>query len=58
MDYTNLLPQQEIDENGIVFDIGSLYDYLKKIPDTRKQQGKRYSLAALLVMMLLGKLRG
>ena len=58
MDYTNLTCDQDIDENGLVFNLGSLYDFLKKVPDPRKQKGKRYSLAALLVMMLLAKLGG
>ena len=51
MDYTNLRPNQDLDENGLVFDLGSLYDYLNKITDHRKEKGKRYSLVALLVMM-------
>lgn len=58
MDYTNLSPDQDIDENGLVFDLGSLYDFLKKVSDSRKPKGKRYSLVALLVMMLLAKLGG
>jgi len=58
MDYTNLTHNQDIDENGLVFDLGSLYDFFRKVPDTRKHKGKRYSLVALLVMMLLAKLGG
>jgi predicted transposase YbfD/YdcC len=58
MDYTNLSPYQEVDENGLVFDLGSLYDFLKKVSDPRKDHGKRYSLASLLVLMLLAKLGG
>ena len=58
MDYTNLSCEQDIDENGLVFDLGSLYDFLRRVPDPRKRKGKRYALAALLVMMLLAKLGG
>jgi predicted transposase YbfD/YdcC len=58
MDYTNLTPNQDVDENGVVFDLGSLYAYLQKIPDTRQPQGRRYSLVTLLVVMLLAKLGG
>lgn len=58
MDYTNLSPNQEVDNNGIVFDIGSLYDYFTKVPDTRQNKGKRYTLTSLLVMMVLAKLGG
>ena len=58
MDYTNLIGNQEIDENELVFDIGSLYDYFTKVPDTRKHKGKRYALSSILVMMVLAKLGG
>lgn len=58
MDYTNLSPHQDVDENELVFDLGSLYDYLRKVPDPRRQKGRRYSLPALLMMMLLAKLGG
>jgi predicted transposase YbfD/YdcC len=54
MDYT----QQEQYEHGFAFEIGSLYDYLLRIKDTRKAKGKRYSLISLLVLMLLAKLGG
>jgi predicted transposase YbfD/YdcC len=50
--------QQEQNENGLVFDIGSLYDYLSKVEDTRKAKGKRYTLISLLILMLLAKLGG
>jgi len=58
MDYTNLTPNQEIDENELVFDIGSLYHYFTRVLDTRKQKGKRYTLSSLLVLMVLAKLGG
>lgn len=50
--------QQEQNENGLVFDIDSLYDYLLKVKDTRKAKGKRYTLIGLLILMLLAKLGG
>jgi predicted transposase YbfD/YdcC len=58
MDYTNLAPNQEIDENELVFDLGSLYHYFTRVVDTRKQKGKRYALSSLLVLMVLAKLGG
>lgn len=58
MDYTQLLPSQEVDENGLVFDLGSLYEFLMRIPDNRRSKGKRYRLVTLLVLMLLAKLGG
>lgn len=58
MDYTQLSPAQELDENGLVFDLGSLYGYLLKVADVRRAKGKRYRLATLLILMLLAKLGG
>jgi len=58
MDYTNLAPNQDVDENGLVFDVDSLYAFLAKVRDTRKHKGKRYSLVSLLILMLLAKLGG
>ena len=58
MNYTNLQPNQEFDENGLVFDIHGLYAVLMKVQDTRKLKGKRYPLQMLLVLMILAKLGG
>lgn len=58
MDYTSANYQTDVDENGMIFAVGSLYEYLKKIPDTRCAQGRRYSLASLLLAMILAKLGG
>jgi len=54
MDYN----QQEQNENGLVFDLGSLYAYLMKVEDNRQAKGKRYTLISLLILMLLAKLAG
>lgn len=58
MDYTNLGPQQDVSETGLVFEIGSLFAYFERMRDTRKAKGKRYSLVLLLVLMVLAKLGG
>ena len=58
MDYNNLLPHQEVDENGLVFELESLYAYLAKVKDPRDKRGKQYSLVTLLVLMVLAKLGG
>jgi predicted transposase YbfD/YdcC len=50
--------QQEQNENGLVFDLESLYGYLVKVEDTRKAKGKRYTLTSLLILMVLAKLAG
>ena len=41
-----------------VFDIGSLYDRFERLADSREAQGKRYSLATILVLMVLAKMSG
>lgn len=58
MDYNHLLPHQEVDENGLVFELDSLDAYLTKVEDPRDRRGKQYVLATLLVLMLLAKLGG
>jgi hypothetical protein len=58
MDYTQLSPAQEVDENGLVFDLGSLYEFFMRVPDVRSSKGKRCRLVTLLVLMLLAKLGG
>lgn len=39
-------------------DPGSLYHVLEHVPDGRKARGKRYPLALILTLLLLGKLAG
>ena len=58
MDYTNLAANQDIDEHSLIFELGSLYDYLRRVSDTRKPKGKLYSLPILLILMMLAKLGG
>jgi hypothetical protein len=35
MDYINLAPQQDVNENGLIFDVDSLYAYFQRVSDTR-----------------------
>jgi predicted transposase YbfD/YdcC len=58
MDYTNLAPDQDVNENGLVYELGSLYTYFERVSDDRKPKGKLYSLSLLLVLMMLSKLSG
>jgi len=58
MDYTDLQPNEDIDQNGLIFAISSLYAIFLKLKDKRKQKGKRYPLPMLLVLMVLAKLGG
>ena len=43
---------------GILFDVGSLNDLFQKLSDNRKARGKRYSLATMMVLMVMAKLSG
>jgi DDE_Tnp_1-associated len=45
-------------EEQVVFDVGSLYAHLRVLKDGRKPRGLRYSLVAILVMMVMTKLCG
>lgn len=58
MDYNSHVPKRTVDENGLIFTTSSLYEYLRNITDTRQAKGKRYSLATLLLVMILAKLCG
>ena len=39
MDYTNLRPNQDIDENGLVFEVGSLYAYFQRVKERESSKG-------------------
>src|SRR5713226_8090072 len=41
-----------------LFDVGSLADRLRALPDRRQRRGVRYSWEILLVLMILAKLGG
>ena len=43
---------------GLVFDVGSLYTYFQGLSDKRKRRGLRYSLAMILVLIMLAKTCG
>jgi predicted transposase YbfD/YdcC len=58
MEYSTLEPWQEYSENGVVYELGSLFDRVQYLSDPRKARGKRYSLVTLLVIILLAKLCG
>ena len=45
-------------EEGVVFDLGSLYAYWQALHDKRKPRGVRYPLVAILVLIVMAKLCG
>lgn len=58
MEYSTLQPWQEINEDGLIYDRGSLFAYFEKFVDPRQARGKRYQLTTLLVIIFLAKLCG
>lgn len=58
MEYSTLKPWQEYSENGVIYELGSLFDRIEQLTDPRHARGKRYSLVTLLVIILLAKLCG
>jgi predicted transposase YbfD/YdcC len=58
MDYNQVPFSQEISETGLVYDLGSLYDYFGQVSDPRDDRGKQYALSELLVLMFLAKMAG
>src|SRR4030095_10593607 len=47
-----------LDPDGFVIELGSLYAALAQVPDLRDPRGVRYSLVTILVFVLLAKLAG
>ncbi len=58
MNYSTLVEGFEQDADGIVFDVGSLYQRLCGLSDSRQRRGRRYELAVIWVGVLLAKLAG
>jgi len=49
---------ESIIQSGEYFDLGSLFAYFQTLTDTRKRRGRRYSLALILLIILLSKVCG
>ena len=58
VEYSTIEPWQVVDENGVVYDLGSLMAYFYALVDPRKARGKRYHLVTLLALVFLAKLSG
>ena len=58
MDYTtwSIPPSAEMGVEPVA--VASLYEALRKLPDSRRRQGKRYELALILCLLVLAKLVG
>lgn len=58
MNYSTFAELIASDQDGVIFDVASLYSRLTGLPDARKRRGRRYELAVLLLAVLLAKLAG
>jgi predicted transposase YbfD/YdcC len=58
MNYSTVLDCGAHDQDGIVFDLGSVYERLSALVDPRHRRGIRYELAVILVAALIAKLAG
>jgi predicted transposase YbfD/YdcC len=58
MNYSTVLDCLAHDHDGIVFDLGSVYERLCALVDSRHRRGIRYALAVILVAALVAKLAG
>ncbi len=58
MDYTTLLSQIPLTTTEESLPLVSLYEALQELPDARRAQGKRYSVALILCLVILAKLAG
>jgi predicted transposase YbfD/YdcC len=50
--------QQDYGVTGILYEVGSVYEGLRKLTDIRKAQGKLYALELVLLLVVLAKLCG
>lgn len=58
VEYSILEPWQAADEQGVVYEVGSLMAFFQRLVDPRKARGKRYPLPTLMVLIFLAKLSG
>jgi predicted transposase YbfD/YdcC len=49
---------EQVDQEALTVDAASLYQAFEQVKDGRKAKGKRYPLALLLTLILLGKMAG
>lgn len=58
MNYSTFAESLAADQDGVIFDVGSVYSRLTDLPDQRARRGRRYELAVLLLAVVLAKLAG
>lgn len=58
MEYSTDKANEKENENGLRYDIASLYAFFERVYDARSRRGVRYALTTLLVIIFLAKLSG
>ncbi len=58
MEYSTDKANEKENENGLRYDIESLYAFFQRVFDARSRRGVRYAMATLLVIIFLAKLSG
>jgi predicted transposase YbfD/YdcC len=58
MHYSASRVKQDYGATGVLYDHGSVYEGLSKIPDKRKARGKIYGLETIMMIIVLAKLSG
>src|SRR5713101_8277385 len=58
MKMTTISQRLSLPNQALLFDLEQLYRCFQTVPDRRKRRGRRYPLAALLMMGILAKLAG
>lgn len=58
MEYSTDKENEKENENGLRYDVESLYAFFQRVFDARSRRGVRYSLATLLVIIFLAKMSG
>ena len=58
VDLTTFAALGQVGQEALVIDAASLYRTFEKVKDRRGKKGKRYPLAFILTLILLGKMAG
>jgi len=58
MDLTTFDQTEQVGQENLAIDPASLYQAFEQVKDGRKRKGKRYPLALILTLLMLGKMAG
>jgi len=58
MDLTTFDQREQVGQESLMIDTASLYQAFEQVKDERGRKGKRYPLAFILTLIMLGKMAG